>query len=67
MLYCKNPIKAPATVAEMIAKSVLPNDNAIIAQATNAGIPQPAANPSKPSVGLYAFDAPVIMNTANIG
>ena len=67
MLYRKNPNKAPATVAAIIATSGCPLNKAITAAAANAKIPVDAASPSKPSVKLYAFEAPVITKTANKG
>ena len=39
----------------------------MIEQAKNANIPVEVANPSSPSVRLYAFDAPVIAKIASIG
>ena len=52
MLYFKNPAKAPATQAEIIAASGYPENKQISAQAKNEKIPVDAANPSKPSVKL---------------
>src|SRR5574344_3028783 len=67
LLNFKNPNKAPATAAEITASSVSPNANEISAHAKNAGTPHPAANPSNPSVKLYALEAPVIINPAKNG
>ena len=53
--------------AHTIATTVCPLKYEIIPQVKNAGMPTEAAKPSSPSVRLYAFDAPVIINTQRIG
>ena len=63
----KNPAKAPATAEEIIAASGEPKNKQITAHAIKENKPVDAANPSNPSVKLYAFEAPVITKTANTG
>ena len=67
LLNFKNPKDAPIAEAHIIATTVCPLKKAIVPQAKNAGIPTDVANPSSPSVKLYALDAPVIINTDSKG